>query len=289
MRGAVLTALALLIAMPVAVVHAAPEDESVHVVLAGETLGGVAARAKVPRVLIAEANGLRAPYALRAGQRLRIPRTRRHTVAAGETGFAIAYQYGVAWRAIATANGLDPDAAVRPGQELLIPTVLAPARAAATSSNAASPAAAAAASTAVTVARPSISVADEPPARFAWPVSGPVRRAFAPRGRSGYHDGIDIRSTEGSAVRASAAGRVIFAGQGPREYGQTVILHHGQRWTTVYGFLSRITVKEGDRVKAGERIGLIGHTGLARGDELHFEVRRSREALNPASYLPARE
>lgn len=284
MRRAVLTALALLIAMPVAVVRAAPEDESVHVVLAGETLGGVAARAKVPRVLIAEANGLRAPYALRAGQRLRIPRTRRHTVAAGETGFAIAYQYGVPWRAIATANGLDPDAAVRPGQELLIPTVLAPARAAAVN---ASPAATA--TTTVTVARPSISAADEPPAQFAWPVSGPVRRTFAPRGRSGYHDGIDIRSTEGTAVRASAAGRVIFAGQGPREYGQTVILHHGQRWTTVYGFLSRITVKEGDRVKAGERIGLIGHTGLARGDELHFEVRRSREALNPASYLPARD
>ena len=288
MRRAVLTALALLIAMPVAVVRAAPEDESVHVVLAGETLGGVAARAKVPRVLIAEANGLRAPYALRAGQRLRIPRTRRHTVAEGETGFAIGYQYGVAWRAIATANGLTPDTAVKPGQELLIPTVLAPTRSAAASARAASPAAIAATTTATT-ARPSISVADEPPAQFAWPVSGPVRRTFAPRGRSGYHDGIDIRSTEGTAVRASAAGRVIFAGQGPREYGQTVILHHGQRWTTVYGFLSRITVKEGDRVKAGERIGMIGHTGLARGDELHFEVRRSREALNPASYLPARD
>ena len=66
-----------------------PEQESEHVVLAGETLMGIATRAQVPRVLIAEANGLKPPYRLRAGQKLTIPRTRRHTVVAGDTGFSI--------------------------------------------------------------------------------------------------------------------------------------------------------------------------------------------------------
>ena len=268
MRRAVLTALALLIAMPVAVVRAAPEDESVHVVLAGETLGGVAARAKVPRVLIAEANGLRPPYALRAGQRLIIPRRRSHTVQSGETGLSIALEYGVNWRAIARASGVDPAAPVRPGQRLTIPTATVAAAAPAPS---ASPSAAASGST----------------VRYAWPVTGRIRRAFVARGgREAFHDGIDIVSPEGTAARASAAGTVIFAGQGPSEYGLTVIVHHGGRWTTTYSFLSRVTVREGERVGAGERVGLVGETGLATEPQLHFEVRRNRVALDPVRYLP---
>ena len=82
--------------------NASPQLEAVHVVVPGETLGGVANRAHVPRVLIIEANGLKEPYALREGQRLRLPRTRHHTVAKGETGFDIAYHYGVPFSAIAT-------------------------------------------------------------------------------------------------------------------------------------------------------------------------------------------
>ena len=66
-----------------------------YVVQPGDTLGSIAIRAQIPRVLIAEANGLSSPDAVRIGQKLTLPRTRRHTVAAGETGFAIAYKYAV--------------------------------------------------------------------------------------------------------------------------------------------------------------------------------------------------
>ena len=149
-----------------------PDQESEHVVQPGETLGGIAVRAKVPRVLIIEANGLKPPYGVRAGQKLAIPRTRHHTVGRGDTGFTIAYLHGVAWRDIAVANGIDPAAPLKAGQKLLIPTVLPP--------------------QAVTAALPASAAAPPPsPAtRFAWPVaSGPVRperptrspaRAFSP-------------------------------------------------------------------------------------------------------------
>jgi len=73
----------------------------------------------VPRVLIIEANGLKPPYALRAGQKLVIPRRRSHTVKEGETGFSIAMDYGVPWSAIAAANGLQLDSAVKAGQSLV--------------------------------------------------------------------------------------------------------------------------------------------------------------------------
>lgn len=273
--GLVLAALA---AVPAMAQSAAPDPKTAteHVVKPGETLGGIANRAEVPRVLIIEANGLKPPYALKAGQKLVIPRRRSHTVKEGETGFSIAMDYGVPWSAIAAANGMELDSTVKAGQRLVIPTVSAGARHTASQPP---PAPAPA-------AKP---VADIPAPKFAWPVSGKVRRAFIDaRAKGGPHDGIDVLSPAGTAVRASAAGEVIFAGQGPEDYGLTVILFHGGRWTTTYSFLSRVTVKEGEKVKTGERIGLVGDTGLANVPQLHFEIRRNRVPLDPAKYLPAK-
>ncbi len=249
---------------------AAPDQEPVHIVKAGETLGGVAARAKVPRILIAEANGLKPPFALRAGQRLMIPRTRHHTVRRGETGFDIAMDYGVSWPAIAVANGMHAADKVHAGQELLIPTVIAP-RAAPASAPALSP---------------SATATQAGSSRFIWPASGPVRRGFAARTQRRFHDGIDITAEQGSAVRASAAGRVVFARDAAREYGNLVVIDHGGGWHSAYAFLSRITVKRGDRVGQGERIGLAGSTGRAVGSELHFELRRRNRPVDPLAQLP---
>jgi murein DD-endopeptidase MepM/ murein hydrolase activator NlpD len=252
-----------------------PKTEAVHVVQPGETLGGIASRAEVPRVLIIEANGLKEPYALKAGQKLVIPRRRSHTVKDGETGFDVAMTYGVPWADIAAANGLKSDARIKPGQKLAIPTVTAVKAAPQTTP-------------APTIStEPSKDLPDTAAPAFKWPVTGKLRRAFlaAKDGKTG-HDGIDVLAEEGTAVRAAAAGKVIFAGQGPEEYGLTVIVWHSGRWTTTYSYLSKITVKEGDPVKAGERIGLIGETGLAEEPQLHFEIRRNKIAQDPARYLP---
>lgn len=255
-----------------------PKTETTHVVKAGETLGGIAVRAEVPRVLIIEANGLKEPYALRAGQKLVIPRRRSHTVKEGETGFSIALDYGVPWSSIAAANGLKVGDPVKTGQKLAIPTIsskVVVATPAATPVPSPSPSASTAA------------LADTPAPKFAWPLTGKVRRAFASAdAKGGPHEGIDVLSPEGTAVRASAAGKVIFAGQGPEDYGLTVIVFHSGRWTTTYSFLSKVTVKEGDEVKAGERVGLVGETGMATEPQLHFEVRKNRVALDPVKFLP---
>jgi len=249
-----------------------PETESYHLVQTGETLGGIAARAKVPRVLIAEANGLPPPHAVRVGQKLLIPRTRHHTVAAGDTGFSIAMQYGVPWEQVALANSLDPAKPVKVGQALLIPTLLDPPP-----------------SAKIPAPPPQILLA--PPAakpkapRFAWPVSGPLRRGFA--AGSDYHDGVDITAAKGTAVRAAAAGTVKFAGKEKEQFGNLVVLDHGDGWYTAYGFLNRITVKEGANVAAGERIGMVGSSGMAKGSELHFEVRREGKPVDPLDELPS--
>lgn len=294
--GGLCIVLGVLAAVPAAAQTPVPKGATEYVVKPGETLGGVANRSGVPRAAIIEANGLKEPYLLRAGQKLVIPRRRTHTIKAGETSFSIAMDFGMPWPEIALANKLDPRAEVRPGQVLAIPALpasappqikAAPLVAAPAASAAPTPLATAAATPA---ASPAPAVADEtrPPA-FSWPVKGDVRRAFAARGeKSAYHDGVDIRAGEGTPVRSSAAGKVIFAGAGPREYGLTVIIHHAGRWTTTYGFLGRVTVKLGDEVKAGERVGLVGKTGLATEPQLHFEVRNNKAALDPAKFLPKR-
>lgn len=241
-----------------------PDQEVEHVVQEGETLMGIANRAKVPRVLIIEANGLKPPYTVRAGQKLAIPRTRRHKVARGDTGFSISYDYAVPWKDIAVANGLDPDAPLKPGATLLIPTIIRP-------------------------AAPAPAATEAAPGRWAWPAAGPVRRGYAARTQKDYHDGLDIRLKEGTAVRAAAAGKVLFAGEERRQFGKLVVIDHGGGWHSAYGFLSKVTVTRGEDVGQGERIGLSGRTGKARGPELHFELRRDAEPVDPARHLPARD
>lgn len=253
-----------------------PRTESTHVVKPGETLGGIANRAEVPRVLIIEANGLKAPYALRAGQKLVIPRRRNHTVKDGESGFGIAMNYGVPWAAIALASGLDQKDPVKPGQVLVIPTVARSAAVAPVANPSPAPSA------------PATTASEAPAPRWAWPATGKVRRKFNGLAGDDKHDGIDITAARGTAARASAAGKVIFAGQGPDEYGLTVIVFHGGLWTTTYSFLDKVTVKDGDEVGAGERVGLVGDTGLATEPQLHFEIRRNKVPLDPVRYLPKR-
>ncbi|MFM6933344.1 MAG: peptidoglycan DD-metalloendopeptidase family protein [Novosphingobium sp.] len=254
-----------------------PASETVHVVKPGETLGGVAQRAVVPRVLIVEANGLKEPYALKAGQKLVIPRRRSHTVKAGETGFAIALQYGVPWDAIATANSIDPKKRVKAGTQLAIPTI----------ANVPAPPPGQAAAPGSLAAAPSLATAPNG-LKFAWPAPGAVIRGYTPSGRSA-HTGIDLAGEMGSAVRAVAAGRVVYAGFEPTKFGNLVVIDHGKGWHTAYAKLQKVTVSKGDRAKAGERVGLLGDTGETKRTELHFEVRRYNLPVDPELLLPERD
>ena len=268
--------------------EADPAEETSHVVRPGETLGGIANRAGLPKAAIIEANGLKAPYAVRTGQKLALPRSRKHTVARGERPFAIAMRYGVPFSAIAAANGLDADAPLKPGQVLIIPALL-PRQAAADAPPPPRKGARPAKARPEPAATADDSAADTPPApKFGWPLLGAVRRGYAPRGTPNYHDGIDIAAPAGTPVRAAAAGTVRFAGNEPQDYGRLVVIEHKGGWQSAYGFLGRIAVKKGEEVKAGAHIGLVGHSGEAKGDELHFELRQANKAVDPLAVLSPR-
>jgi murein DD-endopeptidase MepM/ murein hydrolase activator NlpD len=101
---------------------------------------------------------------------------------------------------------------------------------------------------------------------------------------SEFHQGIDIRGAYGEDVLASAPGTVAFAGN-QSGFGKVIIIEHGQRYFTVYGHLNSTKTTVGSAVAAGDVIGTMGRTGNATGVHLHFEIRKSRTALNPLDYL----
>lgn len=122
--------------------------------------------------------------------------------------------------------------------------------------------------------------------RWNWPLrAGIVSSEFGRRwGRR--HNGIDIAADPGVPVHAAAAGKVLYAGDRLRGYGNVVILRHSQETTTLYAHNQTLRVREGQRVKAGQVIATLGSTGHSTGPHLHFEMRVRNRAVNPRSLLP---
>ena len=102
--------------------------------------------------------------------------------------------------------------------------------------------------------------------------------------KSQFHRGVDIGCPIGTKIYSARAGRVTFAGYADG-YGKLVILEHEHGYTTYYGHLSRFSIKEGDKVGAGQSIALSGNTGRTTGPHLHFEIRRHGRALNPQTFI----
>ena len=96
------------------------------------------------------------------------------------------------------------------------------------------------------------------------------------------HKGVDIAAPTGTSVYSSAEGEIVRIGHQPSGYGNFIEMRHPNGMTTMYAHLSRIDVASGDRVSAGERIGLVGSTGYSTGPHLHFEVRRGGDQVNPS-------
>jgi lipoprotein NlpD len=117
-----------------------------------------------------------------------------------------------------------------------------------------------------------------------WPVEGVLTSRFGSRNGKG-HDGIDIGAAPGTAVKAAAAGDVIFADT-HGSYGNLVLVRHAGGLVTVYAHNAKNLVNKGQRVKQGQAIATVGSTGHATGPHLHFEVRRGVAAENPLSLLP---
>jgi murein DD-endopeptidase MepM/ murein hydrolase activator NlpD len=117
-----------------------------------------------------------------------------------------------------------------------------------------------------------------------WITSGFGYRVSPFTKKRELHRGIDIAGRQGTPIIAPADGRVRYAGP-DRSLGNSVIVRHGYGVETLYGHLSEILVKSGEKVKRGARIGLMGSTGRSTGPHLHYQVNVSGVAVNPHNYM----
>ncbi|ACY14412.1 M23 family metallopeptidase [Haliangium ochraceum] len=121
------------------------------------------------------------------------------------------------------------------------------------------------------------------------PVSGATSSPYGYRRdpftrRKKLHKGVDYRADRGTPVYAAGPG-VVRSARRMRGYGRVVYIDHGDGVETRYAHLQRITVREGDTVRPGERVGTVGSSGRATGPHLHFELRIDKQAYNPAQVI----
>jgi murein DD-endopeptidase MepM/ murein hydrolase activator NlpD len=197
------------------------------------------------------------------------PPGRWYVIAPGETLEMIAQRADVPVADLLEINGLTDPAEARPGRTIYVLAAPAPA-----ASPPADPGAPPPLATTRTALR--------------WPLATARIVIASPFGtREGRpHEGIDLPAPIGTPVYAAADGRVAYAGNGIRGYGNMVVVKHAGDLLTVDAHNSVLLVVQGQPVRAGDRIARVGQSGRASGPHLHFEVRAGQIPRNPMGFLP---
>lgn len=122
-----------------------------------------------------------------------------------------------------------------------------------------------------------------------WPVTGRLMDGFGKRmdpfsGEGAMHTGVDITAPMGTPIKATADGIVMFANWN-YGYGRCVIVDHGNGYQTLYGHMSHIDVIDGQEIRQGETVGLVGSSGRSTGTHVHYEVRVHSTPVNPYKFL----
>jgi murein DD-endopeptidase MepM/ murein hydrolase activator NlpD len=185
-----------------------------------------------------------------------------HTILKGQTLWRIAKAYNVDIKDIAEANQLSDIARVETGWSIFIPGAREPIRG-------------------ELVYEP-----QESQSGYIWPVSGNIVSYFGLKGDNVTSKGIDIETQEGQAVKAARSGKVVFCDDKVKGLGKTIIIDHGDGYSTLYAHNSANIVKAGDYVKQGQPIAKAGATGRVKSPTLHFQIRKAHKPQNPFYYLP---
>ncbi|TNC98261.1 MAG: membrane protein related to metalloendopeptidase [Stygiobacter sp.] len=295
-----------------------PACSGTVVVYAGDTLYSIARRCNVSVRDLIETNQLAAPYLVSPGMQLRMPGSGEYVVQRGDALSLIARRLGVEFQTLARLNGKVPPYTIFVGEKLRLPNTRGGATAAkagdgasvvaSTNSNrkGGEPATASprippvpaetspTESAPIQEARhpafePRQTLPPAPPAMsgkgFIWPVKGDLLAEFGPMGKGLYNDGINIAAARGTPVRAAENGVVAFVGNEVKGNGNLLLIKHAGGWISTYAHNDQLMVRKGDMVKRGQQISTVGVSGGVDTPQLHFELRRGIEAINPVDYL----
>lgn len=218
----------------------------------------------------------------------------------GDTLYSIAWNYGFDYRDVAAWNAINPPYIIYPGQRIQLSgkagiASLSDAQPAPTPDAALTPgpiiikrksgADESVPKEAVPAPVPPVVVQQSPPIAdsfiWTWPTQGSIVKADTPVAKNG----IDIAGKRGQQISASAPGEVVYSGSGLLGYGRLIIIKHNETFLSAYAHNSDLLVKEGDRVKGGQNIALMGEAANGKA-LLHFEIRKNGQPVDPLKYLP---
>jgi lipoprotein NlpD len=210
-----------------------------------------------------------------------------YIVQSGDTLYAIAWRYNLDYRALAEENHLSAPYVVKTGQTLSVrPVVYHPAtktvqKTVMSSAPKKTVVHTTSAKKAVTSPSKTKPLAANLPIRWVWPAKGRIVAHYSP---TVGQKGVDIAGQKGEPILAAATGKVAYAGNGLRGYGNLIIIKHSEEFLSAYAHNDTLLVHEGDEIKAGQKIATMGDSEAKRV-MLHFEIREAGKSVNPLLFV----
>jgi murein DD-endopeptidase MepM/ murein hydrolase activator NlpD len=216
----------------------------------------------------------------------------RYVMKNGDSLYGIALQHRVTLEELKRANGITDPTKVWAGTVIFVPAQSAPAITQGPPQQSTVP-------RIVQVPPRIINAAPEPakatpavaaPARgaatrFRWPVRGRVIAGFGKRPDGSHNDGVNLAVPLGTEVAAAEAGKVAYAGNELKGYGNLVLIRHANGWVSAYAHADQILVRPNDDVRRGQVIARAGRTGAVDQPQLHFELRQGSRPVDPVPHL----
>jgi murein DD-endopeptidase MepM/ murein hydrolase activator NlpD len=272
-----------------------PGGSGEYVVSRGDTLLVVARKLGVDFQTLARTNGKSPPYTIFVGEKLRVPGSYSGTTqmaqgpAAANGGTLVIASPNVPGGAKPPSRASTNTMSKLPPSEPMAP-VGAPQSTAQTLPEARPTASGSAPATPPATAQQQASL--PPPAPpplagrgFIWPLRGEVLNEFGPMAKGQHNDGVNIAAPRGTPVKAAENGVVAYVGNELKGFGNLLLIKHADGWMTAYAHNDQLLVSKGDQVRRGQQIATVGSSGNVTQPQLHFELRRGTEAVNPADHI----
>lgn len=249
-------------------------------------MGTPAPRAAMPQLVNAQrVQGGAQPYPVRAEPAPTYQQERSYIVQPGDTLYSLSRRFGLSVDAIAAANRLAKPYTISVDQRLFIPSAGQPAEprtiiAGPAPSRGPDQSALSRKVVEETMAPQTLPELDRR-SPFAWPVRGPVLVQFGDNVEGVKSDGINIAAPIGAPVRSAADGEVVYRGSELDGYGNLLLVKHADGWVSAYAHTDAILVRKGDVVRQGQVIAKVGRSGAVDRPQLHFQLRKDLQPLDP--------
>ena len=272
----------------------------IHTFRENETLWSVANTYRVDLREMLDMNHLSAPYRIQVGERIKIPAPFQYVTRPGDTVYKVSRLFDTTTTEIVRLNNLKKPYRLKVGQDLRLPSkapkiqnkkvivadIASRQKVATVDREILPPLNEELHQKAIIESRPIKSpnqaIGDKTDKlSFIKPVSGQIISDYGPKSDGLHNDGINIKAAKGDAVRASETGVIVYTGQEIEGYGKMILIRHHDGYLTSYAHLDKILAKNGDKIKRGQVIGTVGTTGNVESPQLHFEIRKRRDAINP--------